>query len=138
MDYNEWMQTPSKHSTPRLHAQVNDPARDMLKDHFVTQPKVYRETCYICKDMEFARMGMPLCNLCCNCASEGMEGHIAADDNTCEDCSHVLCQQCVDLPPQKESICSCNNPCCEVDVGVGVITCGSQHCPTHGSFKNES
>ena len=28
--------------------------------------------------------------------------------------------------------CTCDSPCCQADVGVGVITCGSQHCPIHG------
>lgn len=120
------------HRTPRLSS--NDPAYKLLKDNFVSVPKVYRESCYICRDMEFARLGMPLCNLCCNCSANGMEGHIAADDGQCDDCGHALCKECVNLPPQKDKICTCNSPCCEADVGVGIITCGSQHCPTHGSL----
>lgn len=28
--------------------------------------------------------------------------------------------------------CTCDNPCCEADIGVGVINCGSQHCTIHG------
>jgi hypothetical protein len=28
--------------------------------------------------------------------------------------------------------CTCANPCCSVDIGVGVTTCGSSHCPQHG------
>lgn len=28
--------------------------------------------------------------------------------------------------------CTCDQPCCEADVGVGVYTCGSQHCLVHG------
>lgn len=31
--------------------------------------------------------------------------------------------------------CTCSAPCCEADVGVGIITCGSQHCPVHGNTK---
>lgn len=31
-----------------------------------------------------------------------------------------------------EPVCQCHAPCCEADVGVGVINCGSQHCPVHG------
>lgn len=30
------------------------------------------------------------------------------------------------------TLCTCDKPCCEADVGVGVINCGSQHCPVHG------
>ena len=32
----------------------------------------------------------------------------------------------------KELDCTCDTPCCEVDVGVGIINCGSQHCAIHG------
>lgn len=28
--------------------------------------------------------------------------------------------------------CTCDSPCCEADVGVGTIDCGSQHCRIHG------
>lgn len=31
-----------------------------------------------------------------------------------------------------EPVCQCHAPCCVADVGVGVINCGSQHCPVHG------
>lgn len=136
MNREEWMNTPSKHATPRIGP--HDPARSLLSDEFKSTPKVYRASCYICKDMEFARLGMPLCNLCCACASLDKEGHIAADDQTCDDCGHLLCPACYDLPPQKASICTCDTPCCEVDVGVGIITCESHHCPTHGDNANES
>ena len=136
MNYQEWMRTSSRHGTPRLHQNPNDPAYDMLYTGHESTPKVYREGCYICKDMEFARMGMPLCNLCCFCASLDREGHIPADGATCDDCGHQLCEYCVNLPPQIEPICTCNTPCCEVDVGVGIITCQSAHCPTHGETKD--
>jgi|ERR1051326_1043887 hypothetical protein len=33
--------------------------------------------------------------------------------------------------------CTCNNPCCYADVGVGVIDCGSQHCPQHGIYVGQ-
>lgn len=135
MNYNEWMSTPSRHGTPRIGP--HDPARKLLSDEFKSIPKVCRDSCYICIDMEFARLGMTLCNLCCACASRGTEGHIAADDQTCDDCGHELCRACYDLPSQKTPICTCDSPCCEVDVGVGVITCGSYHCPTHGEEAND-
>ena len=44
-------------------------------------PVIHRETCYICRDPDFAEMGMPLCSICTYC-----EGHIAADDTICDDC----------------------------------------------------
>lgn len=28
--------------------------------------------------------------------------------------------------------CTCSSPCCEVDVGIGIIDCDSQHCAIHG------
>ncbi len=33
--------------------------------------------------------------------------------------------------------CTCDSPCCEADVGVGIITCGSQHCTVHGEHAGE-
>lgn len=33
--------------------------------------------------------------------------------------------------------CTCDSPCCSVDIGVGVIDCGSQHCPSHGKHHAE-
>jgi hypothetical protein len=45
------------------------------------------------------------------------------------------CQDRVFRDPDEEEGCTCNDgPCCEVDVGVGIITCGDQHrrvCPVH-------
>jgi hypothetical protein len=52
-------------------------------DHSV----VHRDGCYICRDPEFAVMGLPLCRKCPRCA-----GHIAADDEVCDDCG------CTDNP----------------------------------------
>lgn len=120
-----------EHSTPRMHQRPHDPAYTFLTDDVQSIPKVHRDGCYICQDMEFALMGLPLCNLCCDCNSRNTVGHIAADDNQCDDCEHELCDRCADLPPQ-QYICTCATPCCEVDVGVGIITCGHQHCPIHG------
>lgn len=125
----------SRHSTPRMGNRPDDPAFPMLKDHLVSTPRVHRETCYICTDMEYARMGLPLCSPCCVCSSTTGKpaGHIAADDGQCDNCGHELCEACGLVPAQE--VCTCDTPCCEVDVGIGqLITCGSQHCPTHG-FK---
>lgn len=113
----------------------HDPAFVLLTDEFKTIPRVYRAGCYICQDMEFARMGLPLCSPCCQCREAGAEGHIAADDGECDDCGHEQCEQCAGLPAQAEPICTCGTPCCEADVGIGVMTCGSQHCPTHGEVN---
>ena len=60
-----------------------DPAYWMLFDEFITtpNPRVYRGYCYICRDPEYARMGLPLCYACEVCG-----GHVAADDTYCDDC----------------------------------------------------
>jgi hypothetical protein len=110
----------------------HDPAYDLLRDDYRSTPVVHRRTCYICIDMEFARMGLPLCSPCCQCAAKGNAGHIPADNPECDDCEHEQCEECVKVKPE-ENICTCDTPCCEADVGVGIITCGSSHCPTHGS-----
>lgn len=60
---------------------TSDPAYWMLLDDFTTTPVVYRANCYICRDPEFAQMGLPLCRKCPEC-----EGHVAADDTVCDDC----------------------------------------------------
>jgi len=36
------------------------------------------------------------------------------------------------VTPDTDCICTCNNPRCEADIGVGIINCGSQHCRVHG------
>jgi hypothetical protein len=41
--------------------------------------EIYRSDCYICTDVEFALMGLPLCYPCPDCG-----GHIPADDMICE------------------------------------------------------
>lgn len=43
---------------------------------------VHRDDCYICRDPEFALMGLPLCRKCRKCA----DGHVPADDSVCSDC----------------------------------------------------
>lgn len=125
------MSTGFQHQTPRMHLRPQDPAYFMLDTAPVTPQRVNRKGCYICEDREFARMGLPLCGLCCACAASNKVGHIPADDPECEDCGHDECEACRDVPAQL-NICTCDTPCCQADVGVGVVDCGSQHCPTHG------
>ena len=47
-----------------------------------------------------------------------------------------MCNTCQDDFFDEKSFvrtgCTCDQPCCEADVGVGIITCGTQHCPEHG------
>lgn len=45
------------------------------------QPGAVSETCYICRDPDFAARGLPLCKACPACG-----GHVAADDSRCDDC----------------------------------------------------
>lgn len=59
----------------------SDPAYWMLTDSHVSTPTVHSDNCYICNDPEFAQMGLPLCKPCVTCG-----GHVAADDNICDDC----------------------------------------------------
>ena len=60
-----------------------DKARSLLEDDFTSTPVegIYRESCYICRDPEYAQMGLPLCRKCPKCG-----GHIPADDCICDDC----------------------------------------------------
>jgi len=59
----------------------DDPARCLLHDDFTSTPVVFRHDCYICRDPEFSKMGLPLCRKCPYCG-----GHVAADHNVCDDC----------------------------------------------------
>lgn len=58
----------------------DDPAYWMLHDGFETKPNpnIYDPNCYICRDHEFAQMGLPLCRPCIICGA-----HVAADDCIC-------------------------------------------------------
>lgn len=58
-----------------------DLAHALLEDDYTSTPVIHHRGCYICNDPEFAQMGLPLCRVCPRC-----EGHIAADDTTCDDC----------------------------------------------------
>lgn len=64
---------------------ADDPARWMLYDDYTSTPTVYRAYCYICRDPEFAQMGLPLCYKCPECE----DGHIPADDAMCSDCGYI-------------------------------------------------
>jgi hypothetical protein len=68
-----------------------DPAYWMLQDGYTSKPKVYRDSCYICRDPEFAQMGLPLCKPCPRCMGrETSTGHVPADDEECDDCGYNL------------------------------------------------
>ena len=57
----------------------NDPAYWMLFDGVESKPIVHSDTCYICADDEYSRMGLPLCYKCFICG-----GHVPADDTVCD------------------------------------------------------
>jgi hypothetical protein len=40
---------------------------------------VYNDSCYICRDQDFAMMGLPLCTACPICGA-----HVPADDIICD------------------------------------------------------
>jgi len=61
----------------------DDPCYHMLLSGPITTPVIYREGCYICEDLEFSQMGLPLCTKCLAC-----DGHVAADHDVCDDCSY--------------------------------------------------
>lgn len=65
---------------------LTDPAYWMLAEGMHdaskrSKPTVYRKGCYICDDNEYSLMGLPLCTACLACG-----GHVAADDDVCDDC----------------------------------------------------
>lgn len=68
---------------------AGDPAYCLLTDDFTSTPVVHDDNCYICRDPEFAAMGLPLCRKCPECVRKGRgDGHIAADDNHCSACGY--------------------------------------------------
>lgn len=68
-------------------ANPGDPAFWMLFDERVSTPVVHRDGCYICEDLEFAAMGLPLCRACPECIRAGRGlGHVPADDDQCDEC----------------------------------------------------
>lgn len=67
----------------------DDPAYWMLQQGLKDPSKrtvstVYDPNCYICRDPEFALMGLPLCYACRKCT----DGHVAADDTVCTVCRY--------------------------------------------------
>lgn len=64
----------------------DDPAYWMLEQGIKDPTKrssstVFLLGCYICEDIEFSLMGLPLCYECKFC-----KGHVAADDSICDIC----------------------------------------------------
>jgi hypothetical protein len=64
----------------------NDPCYWMLEQGREDPSKrttstVFKSGCFICEDEEFSLMGLPLCYPC-----EFCKGHVAADDDRCDDC----------------------------------------------------
>lgn len=53
---------------------------------WVTKTTVYNDRCYICRDPEFALMGLPLCKPCTH-AEDGVVcgAHTPADDVECDE-----------------------------------------------------
>ncbi len=88
--------------------QPGDPAYWMLEAPDIhSQPKVYYDNCYICRDPEYMLMGMSLCRECCECKRNTLNqspplpvnpkapqerqpgyGHVPADDVACDYCGH--------------------------------------------------
>jgi hypothetical protein len=59
----------------------DDPAFFLLENGPRSIPQIFKAGCYICEDIEFALMGLPLCYPCKYC-----QGHVAADDTICDEC----------------------------------------------------
>lgn len=72
---------------------------------------------------------------CLNCRTQYSGEQIGMWPNATQDeyCRSGLCRKCQAVAFGEDlTVCTCATPCCEVDVGVGVITCAGQHCPVHG------
>jgi len=82
-DEEPWLDTDEERAAKGLGpwTQMDDPAYFLLTDGHTSTPVegLYRATCYICRDPEFAQMGLPLCYACHVCG-----GHVPADDTICE------------------------------------------------------
>lgn len=73
--------------TTSTQMRTDDPAYFLLRDGKTSTPVVYDPHCYICRDPEFAAMGLPLCRPCDDCRDAGRgEGHVPADDEECSEC----------------------------------------------------
>ena len=62
--------------------------RMLYDDSYTSSTTVYDEHCYICRDPDYAQMGLPLCKPCPACSEKAGKdaGHIAADDSECSIC----------------------------------------------------
>ena len=68
--------------TSSTQMRTDDPAYFLLQDGHTSTPVVHDPHCYICRDPEYAQMGMALCQPCPDCKAAGRgNGHIAADDS---------------------------------------------------------
>lgn len=66
-----------------------DPAFWMLLDDVTSTTTAERDPhCYICRDPEYAQMGLPLCRPCAHCQASDppRSGHVPADDSRCTVC----------------------------------------------------
>lgn len=75
-------------------------------------------------------------NRCSNCPAQFTREQISMWPMAAQDeyCASGLCRKCQAVVfAEDQTVCTCGSPCCEVDVGVGVITCAGMHCPVHGS-----
>ncbi|WP_169541952.1 hypothetical protein [Nocardia jiangxiensis] len=69
---------------------ASDPAYWMLSNGHTSTPTVFDRNCYICRDPEYAQMGVSLCRPCPACTKkQGTNaGHIPADDVECSVCGY--------------------------------------------------
>lgn len=74
--------------TSSTQMKTDDPAYWMLRDGHASTKTAHDDNCYICRDPEFAQMGLPLCTYCPACTTkEGKSaGHVPADDEVCSVC----------------------------------------------------
>jgi hypothetical protein len=82
--YGDWIDNMAREDLTPFEQMLYD-------DDYTSSTDVYDERCYICRDPDFARMGLPLCRSCPRCKerSGGRElGHIAADDTVCTVCGY--------------------------------------------------
>lgn len=61
----------------------------LYDDEITSSTEAYDHRCYICRDPDFARRGLPLCLPCPRCQARGQMGHIAADDCECSFCGYI-------------------------------------------------
>jgi hypothetical protein len=74
-------------------------------------------------------------NRCLSCKTRYSQQQVDAWPMSTQEeyCISGVCWTCqIGVFQQDVNKCTCDDPCCSADVGVGVITCGSQHCLVHG------